>query len=743
MVVQPIFRPHIRPVTVAGTGILLLGVNGTRVLQGRLAEALLRLIDGRRTTEEIVEALQADFPAAHVYYALLMLEREGYLTESDKQSPPANAAFWSLYGLDASEIAGRLEVTRVSIKALNKNLSEELLSEALSAVGVRTGDDGNLAVVLVEDYLDPLLETINRDAITSGQIWILGKPTGTTPWIGPLFNLPKTGCWECLASRLRQHRGLERSLFRGDDLGVSAPRCDTLLTRQVAYSILATEILKWIASEEQCMVRGGVLSVDTHRWQTKVHKLVKRPQCTACGRHHYRTELQPVPIELSHRWIRFSTDGGYRCTAPEETFQRCSHHVSSITGAVRGLYRQHQAMHGLKAYVAVSNLGSCPADPLRNYSGGKGITEIQAKVSALCESLERYSGVYQGYEPGVVSSLRALGDKAIYPNSCMLYSDGQYRSRAEPNLNGSKYRFVPEPFDENRDIRWSPVWSLSRKEFRFLPTSYCYFGYTDSLPAHLRYCLPCSNGNAAGNTLEEAILQALFELVERDSVGIWWYNRLRRPEVELATFCEPYCNELKEHYQESGRQLWALDITTDLQIPVFAAISTKLDGGGPILLGFGCHLDPRLAMLRALTEMNQMFLTAFSLESNLRTPLIAVDEEMTNWMKTVSLTDQPQVVPDPATSRRTAAEYRQWHSRNICDAIYECQSTLESQGLEVLVLDQTRPDIELAVVKVVVPGLRHLWARYAPGRLYEVPVKMGWLSAPRREDELNRIPITF
>jgi ribosomal protein S12 methylthiotransferase accessory factor len=56
-----------------------------------------------------------------------------------------------------------------------------------------------------------------------------------------------------------------------------------------------------------------------------------------------------------------------------------------------------------------------------------------------------------------------------------------------------------------------------------------------------------------------------------------------------------------------------------------------------------------------------------------------------------------------------------------------------------LVLDQTRADIGLPVVKVIVPGLRHFWARYAPGRLYDVPVRLGWLDRPLREDELNPI----
>jgi ribosomal protein S12 methylthiotransferase accessory factor len=57
--------------------------------------------------------------------------------------------------------------------------------------------------------------------------------------------------------------------------------------------------------------------------------------------------------------------------------------------------------------------------------------------------------------------------------------------------------------------------------------------------------------------------------------------------------------------------------------------------------------------------------------------------------------------------------------------------------MEVLVLDMTRPDIGLPVVKVMVPGLRHFWQRLAPGRLYDVPVDMGWLKTPLEETELN------
>src|SRR5207247_11424861 len=99
------------------------------------------------------------------------------------------------------------------------------------------------------------------------------------------------------------------------------------------------------------------------------------------------------------------------------------------------------------------------------------------------------------------------------------------------------------PFDAGAEIDWTPVWSLTRREVRYLPTAFCYYSYP--WPQERASCLACSNGNAAGNTLEEAILQGFLELVERDGVALWWYNRVRRPAVDLDSFGEPYVDELR------------------------------------------------------------------------------------------------------------------------------------------------------------------------------------------------------
>ena len=293
------------------------------------------------------------------------------------------------------------------------------------------------------------------------------------------------------------------------------------------------------------------------------------------------------------------------------------------------------------------------------------------------------------------------------------------------------YNFVPVPFDPAVEIDWSPLWSLTRRETRYLPTAFCYYDFPDH-KSH-RYCLACSNGCAAGNTREEAVLQGFLELVERDSVALWWYNRVRRPGVDVDSFHEPYVQDLRCSLAGQGREMHVLDLTSDLGIPVFVSWSRRL-GAGPeqIVLGFGAHLDGRIALLRAITEMVQMMSHLHQNPLDGAATVDVNDAETVHWLRTATTENQPYLNPDAIAAPRTAADFRTVWSDDVADDVAECQRRVESQGLEMLVLDQTRPEIGLPVVKVVVPGLRHFWARFAPGRLYDAPVRLGWLSRPAR-----------
>jgi len=204
---------------------------------------------------------------------------------------------------------------------------------------------------------------------------------------------------------------------------------------------------------------------------------------------------------------------------------------------------------------------------LRHKSGGKGKTDRQSQASGFCEAIELYSGIYQGDEARIQATLTELG-RAIHPCQCLLFSDRQYQNREALNEKAIvDHDWIPQPFDETQTLDWTPVWSMTEQRHKYLPTAFCYYNY--KLPKTHRFCSADSNGNAAGGTLEDAILQGFLELVERDSVALWWYNRLSRPGVDLASFNDPYLLDLQTWYHSQQRELWVLDLTTDLKIPAF------------------------------------------------------------------------------------------------------------------------------------------------------------------------------
>ena len=117
------------------------------------------------------------------------------------------------------------------------------------------------------------------------------------------------------------------------------------------------------------------------------------------------------------------------------------------------------------------------------------------------------------------------------------------------------------------------------------------------------------------------------------------------------------------------------------------------------------------------------------------------DPEAVEWWRTATLAGNPHLAPAVGTPPRTVLDHPAAGGEDLLGDVRYCQSILESKGFDVLVLEQTRPDVGMPVVKVVAPGLRHFWARFAPGRLYDVPVELGWVERPLAEEELNPVAI--
>jgi len=439
-----------------------------------------------------------------------------------------------------------------------------------------------------------------------------------------------------------------------------------------------------------------------------------------------------VPIEPVAGAKLVMTSGGFRSVSSRATVARYRKHVSPLTGVASRLERLEADLPLNTNYFAGHNFSGPAAslDELRaGLSGGsygKGSTAEQGEASALMEAIERYSGIFQGDE---IRLTRRFTDfpsgEAIRPNDVLLFSDEQYRRReAPPTEELDPTPPPPAPFDASAKMEWSPVWSLRDGRFRYLPTSLLYFFYRGG--SDVGFIHADSNGCAAGNTLEEAIVQGFLELVERDSYAIWWYNRLQRPQVDLSGLNDSYVRDLQKQFAETGRRVWMLDITSDLGIPSYVALSHATENAQELIeFGSGSHFDPRIAALRALTELNQFLSLGLTRDRNEGVPPLR-------------LQDHPYLLPngDPPVRPDFGSNFGYLDRR---EQVLACVRLVAREGLDFLVLDQTRPDIGAPVVRVIVPGLRHFYRRFAPGRLYDVPVKLGWRDKPLLEHELNPV----
>lgn len=724
------FKHHLR-VEPAGDNetVFLIGERERFMLRGRVYRLLAPLLDGLRTEDELVSALEGEASAAEVRHALARLEQRGYLAEA--APAPEVAGFWQALGVDAARAAERLASTPVSVRAAGGE-DPQALAGALAEAGVLVQPEASIVAVAIGDYLDAGLDAWNRRALREVLRWVPIKPGGVEPWMGPMFRPGAGPCWACLAHRVRHNRPVEAYLERrrGGGEPLLPPRVALPAGRRAALGLAAVLLARWIAAGGAGPLDDRLYSLDLAGMRLAEHPVERRPQCPACGDPEGARARALAPVALEPRPKRFTDDGGHRAVSPDETFARVGRQVSPSTGLVASVGPLEGRDHPLRpVYAAVHRVcpaGDAPAfGDFHRASSGKGRTPAQARTSALCEAIERYSATYHGDAPLLRARLSELGGDGISPDALQHFSEAQRRAReggAAPPRD--PWRAVSLPYDPGAAIDWAPAWSLTHGRRRYLPAAACYL----HLPAASggQFCSFSPNGHAAGNCVEEAILQGFLELVERDAVALWWYNRARRPAVDLASFGEPYFDALVRHYRDLGQRVWVLDVTTDLGIPAFVAVARAPDTAR-LTLGFGCHGEARLGVQRALTELNQLF------DPRGPGPARAWDR--------ASLAAEPYLFPDADAPARTRGDYPGDLRDDLRDDVIDCVARAARAGLETVVLDQTRPDTGLCVVKVAVPGLRHFWPRFGPGRLYDVPVRLGWLDRANREGDLNPVPL--
>jgi thiazole/oxazole-forming peptide maturase SagD family component len=361
---------------------------------------------------------------------------------------------------------------------------------------------------------------------------------------------------------------------------------------------------------------------------------------------------------------------------------------------------------------------------------GRGPDAATALLGCVGEGIERAAIVYD--PAGVIArsarrmaAIESAGD-VIRPSDLQLYSETQRASgRAPRRLRDD------EPLD------WLPAVSLRDGRVRWVPLACCVIRYP--YPADSPWAPADSTGCAAGVSAADAVTRALLECVERDAAAIWWCNRLPRPAVRLDAMGDAMGNAMGDAMgdaiggafiqrveaalAERGRGLVALDLTTDLRIPVIAAISWRHTDRRRVVVGLGAGLSRASALRTAVGELMQRAVTELTSAPVTSLP----DDAYERWLREVSLDEHPQMQPMGAAGDEDAP-----------GSLAEAVRRLVAAGHEPHAVDLAPDALRPPVVRVVVPGLCSLRRQMGARRLFEVPVRLGWRAAEPDERAFER-----
>jgi ribosomal protein S12 methylthiotransferase accessory factor len=224
---------------------------------------------------------------------------------------------------------------------------------------------------------------------------------------------------------------------------------------------------------------------------------------------------------------------------------------------------------------------------------GKGATAAAARVSGAMEAIEAWHGEHAVPR----AEFRAPADHLGLP----------YPITALETHPGCLV--TPQTI-----LEWTTAHCLVSSEPVPVPVASIQLGR--QMHSTWRLHLPSSstNGLACGNTRAEAFCHALYELIERDVISDLTdgHRLLDEQRVDPASVDDPHCAALLNRldHAQVWYELWSLP--NRYGVPVMVCYLWREDQPTLVVSGSGAHLDPHIALSRAVTEAAQTRLTQIS-----------------------------------------------------------------------------------------------------------------------------------
>jgi len=418
--------------------------------------------------------------------------------------------------------------------------------------------------------------------------------------------------------------------------------------------------------------------------------------------------------------------------------------VSPRVGVVRSVTRVSRGVGEpsppILYHAVLSNFDFKKAVDGERATAGKGLTDSDAIGGAIGEAIERYCAYHAAASIRRVSR-RELDHPSISPGDCVLYSASQYARRAFPYA----------PWKEDMPTGWLSARELPGNRDVYVPACLSYLNYTGPAGED-HHCPPTSNGLAAGPDLEAAILSGLCELAERDGFLVHWMNRLPAPEVE---FEGGIAGDIRRHYQRFEAETRVFNISTDLPMYVMMAVSLGDGQRSPAaLVGLGCHLDPRVAINKALFEICQIrpgetrrFVAEHAGDKLRQYSDVRTLMDHSAFFHSVERRAELGFLLDHGRTQRID-ELPNRSSGNVQHDLDTAVEGLVRAGCKVAYADLTTDDVRpygIRVVRTIATSLQPMHFGYGEERLggrrlFDLPFQLGYAEQTRGESDLNPCP---
>lgn len=421
---------------------------------------------------------------------------------------------------------------------------------------------------------------------------------------------------------------------------------------------------------------------------------------------------------------------------------RCISYQNGILQRISKVNRANEDPYAISIGIVSCDTSKLGGVKYGGRSSGCGYEIYDAYMSTIGETIERYCPAFFRINEMLCSSYENLVVRAVHPNEYALFHEDQYQ----------KFKINSDPiikFSTSTKVYWDKCIDLTTGEETYCPATFLYLPWKKD-EAPIFYGV--STGLSAHTNYHKAILTSLYEVIERDSFVLTWFQRIVPAKIILTADIQKY---IRLHFPNN--YTWHFfDITYDLGVPtVFGICEGRSDFGDFIAVGTATRETKGDAMKKVIQEIAQTipyFRYALSNSNNWEpseefSNIVDFEKHSIFYLKK----KEYRKVFDPWLSAVPSLiiDFNERKESTPEDAIRNIISILKNKGYNVLLKDLTTPDayqMGFFCIRIVVPQLLQMTGAYkyyplGGKRLYEVPTKMGFPMA--NYGQLNPYPHPF